>query len=90
MQTQQQPYDQLDHEPRQPSMVERLAYRYDRLSIFPQDQNHTQSFVFRPFFKNLHGNPNGEPSFRFYVDEPPHQQPPQTFHHSNLKTTNVK
>ena len=34
MQTQQQSCDQLDHEPRQPSMVERLAYRYDRLSIF--------------------------------------------------------
>jgi hypothetical protein len=72
MQTQQQPCDQLDHEPRQPSMVERLAYRYDRLSIFPQDQNHTQSFVFHPVYKNLHGNPNGEPRFRLYVDEPTH------------------
>ena len=72
----------IDH---QPSMVERLAYRYDRLSIFPQDQNHTQSLVFYPVFKNLHGNPNGEPSFRHYANEPPQQQPPQNFHHSNLR-----
>ena len=69
------------NEPHQPSFVERLAYRYARSSIFPQDQGHTQipSFVFHPIYKNPHGNPNGDPSFRHYISkqEPPQQQPPQ-------------
>ena len=83
MQIQQQPCDQLIMITHQPSMVEHLAYLYDWLSIFPQDQNHTQLFVFDPIFKNHHGNPNGEPSFRHYVNEPPQQQPPQNL--SSLK-----
>lgn len=60
METQQQPSEQLDDEPHQPSLVERLAYRYARPSIFPNDQGYThlQSFVFNPFYKDLHGNPS--------------------------------
>ena len=45
METQQQPMFQpnesLDDEPHQPSLIEGLAYRYARPSIFPQDQGHT-------------------------------------------------
>jgi hypothetical protein len=77
METQQQPSEQLDDEPHQPSIVERLAYRYARPSIFPNDQGHThsQSFVFHPIYKDLHGNPSGEPSFRHFVqNQQPHTQ----------------
>ena len=80
METQQQPSEQLDDEPHQPSLVERLAYRYARLSIFSNDQGHThsQSFVFHPIYKDLHSNPSGEPSFRHFVQnqQPPQQQQP--------------
>jgi hypothetical protein len=82
METQQQPSEQLDDEPHQPSLVERMAYRYARPSIFPNDQGHThlQSFIFHPIYKDLHGNPSGEPSFRHFVqqqEQPQQQQPPQ-------------
>jgi hypothetical protein len=79
METQQQPSEQLDDEPHQPSLVERLAYRYARPSIFPSDQGHTQSqsFVFHPIYKDLHGNLNGEPSFRHYFQQQPQQEQSQ-------------
>ena len=49
---------ETQNEPHQPSLVEGLAYRYARPSIFPQDQGHVclPSFVFHPAFKNFHGN----------------------------------
>jgi hypothetical protein len=79
METQQQPCEQLDDEPHHPSIVERLAYRYARPSIFPNDQGHThrQSFVFHPIYKNLHGDPYGEPSFRHLVQPQEQQQQPE-------------
>ena len=81
METQQQPNEQLNHEPYYPATVERLAYRYARPSIFPNDQGHTHShsFVFHPIYKNLNGDPYGEPSFRHLVQpqEPQQQQPQQ-------------
>ena len=63
-------------EPHQSSVVENLAYRYARPSIFPQDQGHIcqPSFVFHPVFKNFN-NPKGDSSFRHYL---PHEQPPQS------------
>jgi hypothetical protein len=71
------------NEPHQPSVVESLAYRYARPSIFPQDQGHIcqPSFVFHPIFKTFHTNE--APSFRHYVDTPPQEQPPHE-HSQNL------
>ena len=74
METQQQPREQLDHEPRQPSLVERLAYRYARPSIFPQDQTQPQPLLFHPIYKDIHGPPYGEPSFHHHDQQ---QKPPQ-------------
>jgi hypothetical protein len=54
METQQQPifqpYESLDDAPHPPSLLESLAYRYAKSSIFPNDQGdtHLQSFVFQP------------------------------------------
>ena len=60
----------------QPSLVERLAYRYARPSIFPQDQGHTHlpSFLFHPINKN----PHGDASFRHYIQQ---QQPKEHSQH---------
>jgi hypothetical protein len=81
MKIQQQPSEQLYDEPHQPSLVERLAYRYARPSIFPNDQGYThlQSFVFHPIYKDLHGNPSGEPSLHHFdqQQQPQQKQPPQ-------------
>jgi hypothetical protein len=85
METQQQPTFQpnesLDDAPHPPSLLESLAYRYAKSSIFPNDQGHThlQSFVFQPIHKNLHGNPFGEPSLRHFVQLPPPHEPSQHF-----------
>ena len=65
METQQQqmfqPNESLDDAPHPPSLLESLAYRYARPSIFPNDQGYThlKSFVFQPIYKDLHGNPSG-------------------------------
>ena len=90
METQQRPSEQLDDEPHQPSLVERLAYRYARPSIFPQDQGHThlQSSVFHPIYKDLHGNPSGKPSLRHFVQLPPPHEPSQ--HFESLFSSNKK
>ena len=68
-------------EPHQSSVVENLAYRYARPSIFPQDQGHIcqPSFVFHPVFKNFN-NPKGDSSLRHYLSqEPPQNEPTQHF-----------
>jgi hypothetical protein len=90
METQQQPMFQpnesLDDAPHPSSLLESLAYRYTRTSIFPNDQGYThlQSFVFHPIYKDLHGNPSGEPSLQHFVQQqqPQQQKPP---HFTNEK-----
>jgi hypothetical protein len=82
METQQQPRSQrsdpLNENPHQPSLIERLAYKHARPSIFPQDQDHPQQqpLLFHPIYKDIHGPLYGEPSFHHHDQQ---QEPPQDF-----------
>ena len=81
------PKESLEDGPHHPSLIEGLAYRYARPSIFPQDQGHSypQSFVFHPVYKFIHDPIDEEPSLRHYTQQ---QQPPQESF-LNLESTSI-